>query len=561
MATRAPKDYCARAREYAKRVIAGKVVACKWVRLACQRQLDDLKRKRCAAFPFKFDKDKGNRICRFIERMPHIKGPLAGQMIDLEDWQIFILTTAFGWVKSDGSRRFRRVYIEVPRGNGKSALSSAVGLYCLTLDGEGGAEVYSLATTRDQARIVFGDAQAMARRTPKFREKCGVDVGANAISVIDTASRFLPLASEASTLDGLNIHLGIIDELHAHKTRKVYDVVETGIGKRAQSLLWVITTAGSDRAGICYEVRGFVCKMLENVFQDESQFGIIYTIDDGDDWTDTAALEKANPNWNVSVRPEVIVPLQQKAQAMPSATNNFLTKHLNVWVSSHVAWMEMRAWDACADHGLRLEDFAGCKTYIGLDLATKTDVASMAILIERDSKFYAFSKHYLPEDAVFDGRNSQYQGWMRQGRLKVTPGAVTDYADIEADLLALCAVLDVQEIGYDPHQATYLVTRLAEQGMAQKLIEVRHTVLAMSEPMKHLEALVLAGGIVHDGCPVLTWMASNVVAFRDAKDNVYPRKEREENKIDGIVALIMAVSRAMAPASDEPAPAPAMIIL
>lgn len=555
-----PDDYVARATDYARRVVAGKVPACKWVKAACARQLADLKRKRSADWPYKFDRDKGNRICAFVERMPHIKGPLAGQPIELGDWQVFILSTVFGWVKPDGKRRFRRVYIEVPRGNGKSALSSAVGLYCLTADDEGGAEVYSLATTRDQARIVFGDAQAMARRSPPFRKRFGVEVLANAIAVTDTASRFIPLAAEASTLDGLNIHLGIIDELHAHKTRKVYDVVETGIGKRDQSLLWVITTAGTDRAGICYEVRTFVCKLLDGVFADDTQFGIIFTIDDGDDWTTEAALIKANPNWGVSVRPEVVMPLQQKAQSLPSATNNFLTKHLDVWVSSHVAWMDMRAWDRQADAKLALEDFAGCRAWIGLDLATKTDIASAAILIERDDKLFAFSRHWLPEDAVFDGRNSQYQGWMRQGRLSVTPGAVTDYADIEADILSLCVLLDVQEIGYDPHQATYLVTRLQDQGLADKLVEVRHTVLALSEPMKHLEALILAGGLLHDGCPVLTWMASNVVAFRDAKDNVYPRKEREENKIDGIVALIMAISRAMAP-PETSKPAPALIVL
>jgi phage terminase large subunit-like protein len=554
------RDYVAIAKQYCKDVTAGRIVACKWVKLACKRQTDDLKRKRKDGWIFKFDEEKATRVCAFVERMPHIKGPLAGQLINLEPWQIFILTTSFGWVKPDGTRRFRRVYIEVPRGNGKSALSSAIGLYCLTLDGEGGAEVYSLATTRDQARIVFGDAQAMARRTPKFRDRFGVDVNANSISVIDTASRFLPLASEASTLDGLNIHLGIIDELHAHKTRKVYDVVETGIGKRAQSLLWVITTAGTDRAGICFEVRNFVCKMLDKVFADDSQFGIIYTIDEDDDWTTEGALEKANPNWGVSVRPEVVGPLQQKAQALPSATNNFLTKHLNVWVTSHVAWMDMRAWDACADHSLKLENFTGRRAWLGLDLATKTDIASMAILLQDGDEWRLFCKHYLPEDAVFDGRNSQYQGWMRQGRLKVTPGAVTDYADIEADILEVCAGFDVQEIGYDPHQATYLVTRLAEQGLAQKLVEVRHTVLTMSEPMKHLEAMVLVKGLVHDGDPVLTWMASNVVAYRDAKDNVYPRKERDENKIDGIVATIMAISRAMAP-PDEAKPTPFMHIL
>jgi phage terminase large subunit-like protein len=203
-----------------------------------------------------------DNLCAFVERLPHVKGPLAGQPILLEPWQVFILTTVFGWVKPDGKRRFRRAYIEVPRGSGKSALSSAVALYMLAADGEGGAEVYSLATTRDQARIVFGDAQAMARRSAGFRTRFGVGVGAHNIHVLANGSKFEALSAEGSTLDGLNIHFGCIDELHAHKTRTVYDVVETGTGKRDNSLLWVITTAGSNRSGICYEVRTFVTRLL-----------------------------------------------------------------------------------------------------------------------------------------------------------------------------------------------------------------------------------------------------------------------------------------------------------
>ena len=551
-------SYSAVATRYAEAVIENQIPACRWVKLACQRQLNDLARLRGKATPFRFnpkltDRDgrsfyPADNLCAFIERLPHVKGPLAGELIKLEPWQIFILTTAFGWVKDDGKRRFRRSYIEVPRGNAKSTLSSAVALYMLAADREGGAEVYSLATTRDQARIVFGDAQTMARRSPGFRNRFSVEVGAHNMHVLASGSKFEALSAEGSTLDGLNIHFGCVDELHAHKTRTVYDVVETGTGKRDNSLLWVITTAGSNRAGICYEIRTFVTKLLDGVFEDDSQFGIVYGLDDSDDWTSESALIKANPNWGISVRPEVLAPLQAKAMQLPSAVNNFKTKHLNEWVNADTAWMDMRAWDACGDSSVDLDAFVGQPCWIGLDLASKTDIAALVMVFahpEIADAYVVFGKYYLPEDTVTAAGNSQYEGWMRTGRLTVTPGNVIDFGWIEADLLDMASRYAIQAVAFDPFQATQLSTRMLAEGLP--MIEVRPTVLNFSEPMKTLEALVLRKKLTHDGDPVLSWMASNVVAHLDVKDNIYPRKERPENKIDGIVALIMAISRAIKP--------------
>jgi phage terminase large subunit-like protein len=544
-------NYTDVARHYAQSVVAGDIPACQWAKKACKRQLDDLARFKGRGSPYRFNpllKDATGRkyrpadnLCAFVELLPHIKGPLAGQPIVLEPWQIFVLTTIFGWVRKDGRRRFRRTYIEVPRGNAKSTLSSAVGLYMLTADGEGGAECYSLATTRDQARIVFGDAQAMARRSSGFRDRYGVTVGAHNIHVLSTASKFEALSAEGSTLDGLNIHFGCIDELHAHKTRTVYDVVETGTGKRDNSLLWVITTAGSDRAGICYEVRGFVTKVLDGLVDDDTQFGVIYGLDDGDDWGVEDALIKANPNWGISVRPEVILPLQAKALQLPSATNNFRTKHCNDWVSTDTAWMDIRAWERCANTELQLEAFEGQPCWIGIDLASKVDIASMAILFEHEGKVIAFVRHYLPEDTVYSAGNSQYQGWMNSARLLATPGNVTDFSMIEAELLDWTSRFEVRAVAFDPFQATQFSTRMLAEGLP--MIEVRPTVLNFSEPMKQLEALVLQKKFAFDADPVLTWMVSNVVCHRDAKDNIYPRKERPENKIDGVVAILMALNR------------------
>ncbi len=541
------------ARQYAEQVVSGDISACRWVKQSCQRQLDDLARFNGKTSPYQFNpklRDREGRtflpadnLCAFIERLPHVKGSLAGEPIKLEPWQVFILTTVFGWVKPDGKRRFRRSYIEVPRGNAKSTLSSAAALYMLAADREGGAEVYSLATTRDQARIVFGDAQMMARKSPGFRSRFGVEVGAHNIHVLASGSKFEALSAEGSTLDGLNIHFGCVDELHAHKTRTVYDVVETATGKRDNSLLWVITTAGSNRSGICYEARTFVTKLLEGLFDDESQFGIIYGLDDGDEWTNEAALIKANPNWGVSVRPEVLLPLQAKAMQLPSAINNFKTKHLNEWVSADASWMDMRDWDACADGTISLDQFEGCRCFIGVDLASKVDLAAKARIFEREGKFYVFMEYYLPESAVEDGRNSQYSGWARQGLLTVTPGNVTDFDQIEAELVEDASRFEVAEVPFDPFQATQLSSHLIAQGLP--MVEMRPTVLNFSEPMKQLEALVLQKRLVHDGDPILAWMISNVVCHTDAKDNIYPRKEREENKIDGVVALIMALGRQM----------------
>ena len=550
--------YTKTAKDYAEAVAAGEMSACRWVQMACRRQLDDLARFKGKASPYQFNPKLHDRegrafqpadnLCAFIERLPHVKGPLAGELISLEPWQVFILTTVFGWVKPDGKRRFRRSYIEVPRGNAKSTLSSALALYMLAADGEGGAEVYSLATTRDQARIVFGDAQTMARRSAGFRSRFAVNLGAHNMHVLATGSKFEALSAEGSTLDGLNIHFGCVDELHAHKTRTVYDVVETGTGKRDNSLLWVITTAGSNRAGICYEVRAFVTKLLDGVIQDDSQFGIIYGLDDGDAWDTEAALIKANPNWGISVRPEILGPLQAKAMQLPSAINNFKTKHLNEWVNAGTAWMDMRAWDACADSGLDLDTFEGQPCWIGLDLASKTDIAALMLVFRHPDiadAYAVFGKYYLPEDTVSAAGNSQYPGWMRTGRLTVTPGNVIDFSWIEADLMDMASRFGIQAVAFDPFQATQLSTRMLAEGLP--MIEVRPTVLNFSEPMKTLEALVLQKKLVHDGDPVLAWMASNVVAHLDAKDNIYPRKERPENKIDGIVALIMALARAFLP--------------
>ena len=540
-------DYVAIAKEYMSGVLDGSVPACSFVKQAVQRQLNDLRRWGPEGGDYYFDEKEASRPCWFIENLTHTKGELAGRAIHLEPWQCFLLTTLFGWKAKAGNRRFRSAYVEVGRGNGKSTLLSGIGLFCLCADHEPGAEVYSFATTREQAKIVFGDAQTMARGNRALQEAYGLEVTAHALYVPATNSTFQAKSAEGSTLDGLNTHLAIIDELHAHKKRDVFDVVETSLGKRRNSLMVSITTAGVDRTGICYEQRTLVTKILSGSLQDESYFGVIYTLDPDDDWKSDEALAKANPNWGVSVRPEVIRALQAKAIATPSAENNFKTKHLDVWCNADVGWMDMKAWDACADESLDESDFDGEPCWLGLDLASTSDMTAKVKIFQRkidgSSHYYLFGDYWLPRTAIERGVNSQYQGWEYLGYLHVCEGPVTDFAEIRDSILEDCGRYSVQSVAYDPFQAVQLSKELSDDGVPMVLC--KQTVANLSDPMKQFQALVLDHRLHFNGDPVLTWMVSNVVCHVDVKENIYPRKDAPENKIDGVVAGIMALSRAL----------------
>jgi phage terminase large subunit-like protein len=509
-------------------------------------------------FPYRMDARRAAAICGFIELLPHVKGPKANTLIFLEPWEVFILVSVFGWViKATGKRRFRKVYIEVPRGNAKSTLSAGVGLYCTAADGEAGAEVFSVATTKDQAKITFEIAQQMAKKSAGFRKRFGVTVPAHAISQAASMSVFKALASDSDKLDGLNVHLAIIDELHAHPDRGVYDVMETGTGKRDQSLMWCITTAGTDQAGVCYEVRGYVLKILAGTVRDDKVFGVVYTLDqgdkkrtppiEGDDWTEPASWAKANPNWGVSVMPEVVASLIKEAVETPSKQNNIKTKHLNLWCNADVAWLDIQRYRAAGDPGLKIESFKGERCWGALDLASKIDVAVALRLfcriVGKVRHYYCFPVFWLPEKRVRESDNSQYEGWVKQRYIRVTSGDIIDFDAIEAELETWSGQVKLASVAYDPFQATQMSTHLSAEGFP--MLEVGQTVKNLSDPMKQLDAMVRAGRWHHDGNPVMEWMFSNVLAHYDHKDNIFPNKQKPENKIDGPVAAIMALSRAM----------------
>ena len=538
----ADKDHCKIAAAYCRDVLSGKIAACQWVRLACRRQVDDLKRK---DWIYRFDKARANRVCNFIECLPHVKGKWGTKYILLEPWQCFVLTTVFGWLDGAGLRRFRSAYTEVPRKNAKTTICAGVGLYLLAADDEPGAEVYSAATTRDQARISWEIAHTQAKRCPDMLSFYGLDALAHAITIPSQAATFKPLSREADTLEGLNVHGAIIDELHAHKTREVFDVLNAATGSRRQPLLWAITTAGVNRTGICYEQRDYVCQVLQGRHVDERYFGIIYTLDKEDDWTTRASWIKANPNFGVSVLEDDIRTLCTQARASAASQNNFLTKRLNIWVNAGTAFFNMLAWDACRDTDLCLSDFEGCECWIFIDLASKLDIAAKAYVFKRGENYYAFGQYYLPEDAIESGNPNYdfYSGWARDKMIGLTPGNVIDFEFIEQDLIEDCRRFDVQQIGFDPWHSTELSTRMMAEGLP--MIEFPMTVKRISEPMKNLEALILQKRIQHPRDPVLDWMMSNVEAKIDAKENVFPRKARPENKIDGAVSLIAALGLAM----------------
>ena len=541
--------YSARANQYARDVLKGKVAACRWVKAACQRHMDDREEGR-----YSYDTNEAERVCGFAELMPHVKGKWARerQKIKLEAWQIFVLCSVFGWKRKDKLRRYRTLYLEIARKNSKSTLLAIIALYLLACDGEEGAEVYSAATTRDQARIVFAVASRMAALEPEFRQRFGLTVWKDSVAVDDTASSMKALSAEANTLDGLNPHGAIIDELHAHRTREVWDVMETATGARSQPLIAAITTAGSNRSGICYEIRGYLCTVLNatlkrhdglgytvtgDAAEDDTFFGLIYTLDEGDDWLDQNVWIKANPNLDVSVYRDDIARQAQKASHLASAQPNFLTKRMNLWVNADAAWMDMLAW--ARQTAPEPEDLEQWNCTIGVDLASKTDIAAVVRLHERAGQYYLTGKYFLPEDTIESSANSQYKGWSERGLITETPGNVIDNDAIVEHIEQMATQYHAQ-VGFDPGFGWDVAQRLQNLGL--RMVEVRPTVMNFSEPMKELEALILSGRLSHDGSPALEWMISNVVCHRDAKDNIYPRKEREENKIDGVVGALIALN-------------------
>lgn len=577
-------SFAARAERYARQAIAGEVVAGRFVKAACQRHLDDLERSLTdKAWPWTFEPERAGRPCHFLQCLPHIKGEWAKpQVIDgfmqlphlvLEDWEVFFVAVAFGWVSREtGLRRFRRAYLEVARKNAKSTIAAGLALYMLSADGEAGAEVYVAATKKDQAKIVWDIARQMVQKERDF-SKLGVAFSTRSIFQSHSGSKCEPLGRDSDTLDGLNTHCFISDELHAQKDRKLYDVLSSSTGARSQPLGIGITTAGYDQAGVCYEQRSYLVRVLNttllrhggmgyrvegDAIEDDTYFGLIYTLDTGyadqrpdDDWGDEAIWAKANPNLGVSVSVDDMRAEALKAKNSPQSQPEFRTKRCNQWLSSDSSWMDMARWHAAADPQLKEESFAGEPCYVGLDAAFKTDVFAKVKVFARDGHFYAFGRYWLPQSRVDAKENPHFWAWAQSKRIEVTPGEVIDIEQIRTALAEDRQQHDLREVPFDPAQLTQFSAEMLEQGYP--MVEMRPTVLNFSEPMKAVDELVRLGRFHHNGDPVLSWMVSNVVCHRDAKDNIYPRKpegQEVKRKIDGVIALIMALGRARCHNSD-----------
>lgn len=551
-AVRAATPYATLAAKYCDDVLGGKVDACRWVKLACERQQRDLDRWRGRDQPYRYDEAAGNRVCDILQRFGHVKGVWAKEQkrLILSPWQCFRVCCVFGWLTGADARRFRVAYTEVPRKNGKSSETSALGNYLVACDGEAGAHVVSAANTRQQAKLVFNDSQRMAEREPGFLRAFGVEVLAHVIVQQSSASKYEALSSEYSNLDGLNLHAALIDELHAHPTRGLWDVLETATGSRAQSLIWAITTAGSNRASVCYDQRSHVIEVLSRLVEDDSYFGVIYTADDGDDHWDEAVWQKANPNWGISKYPETVRAEAKRAQHMPSAQNAFLQKHLDIWTNADVAWLPAGAWERCGDDALELEDFAHQPCYIGLDLARRSDITAMMLVFPPNGTrdyWAVFGRYYLPEATIQRGENSHYQGWQIAGHLTATEGVTTDFDGIIDHLADFAQRFDVEEIVFDPYDASPVINAIHKRGVTTPIVDVKQSPANMSPAMVELEGLALGRKIRHDGDPILGWMMANVVCHRGSgrDDLIQPRKESEEKKIDGVTATLMCINRAM----------------
>jgi phage terminase large subunit-like protein len=540
--------------EYARAVAAGRIPAGKWVRLACRRFLDDLTAAERSRSPWVFSDRAAVRPIFLAGKLTNIKGPEAGQPIKLLPFQIWLIANLYGFIdRETGIRRFRQASIWMPRGNSKSTTAAVLALYTTFLEEEGGAEGYTAAVSRDQARIVFDLAQTMAKHDPSFRRRFGIEVKVNALHQARTASRLMPISSDAKALDGLNVHFAVLDEIASHRSKAVYDVIITAMGKRRQPLMISISTATDNSTGIGKQVWDYTEQVLGGVLEDDRFFGVIYSADPDDDPWGEKTWIKANPGWGQMVQPDALRAIARQAQASPALKAAFMTRHLNCWVQTDQALFDIAAWDRCGNPGMKIEEFLGQPCFVALDMATRVDIAAASLVFPyRDDgsevvKYAIFHQTWLPEAGVSVDRNPAYVGWTDQGWLTVTPGEVTDFSAIEDFLRDRARRFDIRACAYDPYALLQLSQRMRNDGYP--MVEYRSTVLNFSEPTKLLDALLREGRVEHDGSPVARWCMANTVGHYDRRSNVYPTRPRPEAKIDCAVATIMALGASI---NDQP---------
>lgn len=532
---------------YIAGVLDGSVPACTTIRQAVERHQRDLKTG--AERGLHFDRAAAEHVVQFFGFLRHSKGEWAGEPFELAPWQQFMLWALFGWKRADGLRRFRIAYIEVPRKNGKTTIVAGLGLYLLVADGEPGAEVYSAATKRDQAKLSWSEAVRMVGASAALSNMVQHWKSSDNLSVEATASRFMPLGADADTMDGLNIHAGLIDELHAHRTRAVVDVLHTATGARRQPLIVEITTAGFDQESICYEHYTYSRQVLAGTAEDDTWFAFIAEADEGDDWMDPVTWAKANPNLGISVKVDDLHRKCEQAQKMPAQQNAFRRLHLDQWTQQSDRWIDLTLWDA-NNRGVDVDKLVGRECYGGLDLSSVSDLTAWVMAfptVEDPEQVDVLARFWCPQSRLEDGTNkyqAQYLAWAREGWLEVTPGNAVDYGFIKQAVLEDAERYALRNVNVDRLFQGYQVSmELQDEGM--EVFGMGQGFISMAAPMREFERRLLSKKINHGGNPILRWMADNVAVRQDPAGNLKVDKATSQGKVDGIVALVMALDRCM----------------
>jgi len=538
---------------YALAVVSGEIIAGKLVKAACARHLDDLDHGHERGLIFR--PDLAAYHLDFMGLTRHSKGEFAGTRFEPTLWQQFRIGSVYGWMRSDGTRRFRIAYNEVARKNGKSTEASAIALDGLIADHEAGAEVYSAATKKDQARIVFDESRRMVRSSPALRKRALLRK--NAISVETTSSKFEPLSSDANTLDGLNPHMVVVDELHKHASRDLLDVLDTATGSRRQPLLWIITTAGDDRIGTVYaDERAYAEKIVTRVLENDSYFVYIATLDDGDRWDDPETWIKANPNLGVSVKLDDLKEKCAKAKGNPAAQANFKRLRCNLRTSTTIGGIDADRWRENSIESFDPDKMHGRDAYAAFDISSKIDLTAAALLfppIEDGERWKLWVRFWCPAENVEEREDRDrihYQRWIDEHWIDVTAGDVVDQDEVKREILDWQKKFNILACPYDTWDATKLALELQDKG-----VPVREFIQGMksySHPTKEFLNLVQARKLEHGGNPVLAWMASNIRFEEDRNKNLMPTKKKSNGRIDGLTAAIMAYGAALVP--DESGP-------
>ncbi len=498
-----------------------------------------------------FDIDRAKRVKEFFEDyLCHSKGEWAGKPFVLLPWQWNdVVAPLFGWVRPDGTRRFRKAYIEIAKKNGKSTLCAGLSLYMLIADREPGAEVYTAAADRDQASIVHDEAAKMVAASPELSANLVVVDSRKTIAFPMKNGKLKALSSEVTTKEGLNTHALFFDELHAQRTRDLWDTLAYSGAARRQPLLVAITTAGVDRDSICREQHKYANGVLEGTIPDTSFFAYIRAAAIDDDWTSPAVWKKANPSLGVTVKLDEFAEACREAQASPAKENTFKRYRLNIWTQQAVRWLRLSDWDACDKSDGKIDEnvLVGRKCYAGLDLSSNKDITAFAMVFPgEDGNYSVIERYWLPADAI--RRRSRedsvpYELWADQGLFNLNPGPAVDLEKVKEVVLALCERFGVSELAVDRWNAAHMMQLLAAEGL--DIVPFGQGYASLSSPTKELEKLVLTGKLDHGGDPVLRWMAANVAVETDAAENIKPSKTHSTERIDGIVALIMALGLAI----------------